>query len=146
MKDNDLPHGGSLLIGPIDTELEINIVLASLREHRHLTANVTRDEITEYLQYLKQNRIINGSIDTPMEIEILITMLRKKGILLGPIDTPEEVKLFIDRLRAEGILQPNVNQKNTLSPDTLHKGTIRSKRRINNEMDPPEEDEEKPHP
>jgi hypothetical protein len=97
----------TLLLGPIDTAQEIKTILAILQKESHLRRVCTEMEINNFLETLKKWRLnhIEGSIDTPREIELFLDILRKSKMLVGPIDTPEEIKLFMQKLQQQGALQ-----------------------------------------
>jgi hypothetical protein len=93
----------TFLVGPIDTEKEIKLILSLLEKQFFLRRKVTENEINTFLNSLKQMRL-DGPVDTLREVEIFLDMMRKSNMLVGPIDTPEEVKLFTNNLQMQGYM------------------------------------------
>lgn len=93
----------TFLVGPIDTEKEIKLILRLLEKQFFLRRKVTENEINDFLNSLKQMRL-DGPVDTPRELEIFLDMMRKSNMLVGPIDTPEEVRIFTKNLQMQGYM------------------------------------------
>lgn len=109
MPNQNDQHRG-LIIGPIDTESEIKIILDKLATERYLVRMLSPSEVQKFINELIQNRILRGPIDTLFEIQIFLDMLRKSDLLVvGAIDTPEEIKAFLDTLRDSGVLQNSIS-------------------------------------
>lgn len=99
----------TLLVGPIDTKQEVELILELLRRSRHLRRAAFNKEINYFLEVLKQNRI-EGPVDTAREIEILLDMMRQNRMLMGPIDTPDEIKIFMENMQAQGYLPKSLTK------------------------------------
>ncbi len=108
----------AILLGAIDTPQEVKELLTALQNaspssHLNQVAAITDEFSISVLKEFKQWRAkkaltlnyIQGSVDTPHEIELFLNMLREKNMLCGPIDTPDEVKAFMKTLEDQGILQ-----------------------------------------
>lgn len=129
----------TLLVGPIDTKQELELIFELLHRSSHLRRRAFSDkDINDFLVALKNKRSIEGSVDTVDEIVLLLDMMRQKDMLIGPIDTPEEIRIFMQSIQAQGYLPQSISKANQ-TPQPVFKAPPIKKQKKHRDTD--EDDE-----
>lgn len=96
-----------MLYGLINTKEEAELILKRLMKEGYLLKPFSEDEIKNYLielQSARSHRVLLGPVDTPLEIELFLSILRKANVLSKSFDKPDLTKSFINNLKNEGLI------------------------------------------